>query len=402
MKKIVIVGGGQAAGQAAASLCQKKFDGKITIIGNENSLPYQRPPLSKQYLAGNFEREHLLIRQAEFYESRNVSVRSGVTVTAIDPGKKTLTTDKDDAVRFDKLLLATGARPKRLDVPGVSLAGIHYLRSVADVDRIRAQLPGAKHLCVVGGGYIGLEVAAVAISAGLEVTVIEAEERVLRRVATPELSAFYRNLHESHGVSIYVNAQVTGFAGDGAVSAVCCGDDEFPADLVIVGIGIEPNVELAAAAGLACDNGISVDEYCRTSSADIFAAGDCTHHPSPQLQRRLRLESVPNALDQGRVAAVNMLGGNDIHDAVPWFWSDQYGLKLQMVGFAADGEFQILRGDVDANKFAVFHLADGAIVAVDAVNDPQSFMIGKRLFGKEVDRAILEDQSADLRALLKK
>lgn len=399
MIDIVIVGGGQAAGQAAASLRQKDFDGNITIICNEPTLPYQRPPLSKQYLAGKVEREHLLVRQAEFYETRNIAVSSGVTVTAIDPQAKSLSTDRNDTVRFDKLLLATGARPRQLDVPGVSLPGIHYLRSIADVDRIRTQMKGARSLCVVGGGYIGLEVAAIAVTAGLKVTVLEAEDRVLQRVATPELSAFYHELHASHGVEIVVNAKVTAFAGETSISAVVCGKERIDADLVIVGIGIEPNVELAAAAGLACDNGIVVDEHCRTANADVYAAGDCTNHPSPLLHRRLRLESVPNALDQGKVAAANMLGGDDVHDAVPWFWSDQYGLKLQMVGFSADGQTHILRGDMGDKKFAVFHLNDERLVAVDAVNDPQSFIVGKRLFGNPVNAASLADCNFDLRKI---
>ncbi|MGB5246945.1 MAG: FAD-dependent oxidoreductase [Woeseia sp.] len=400
MTDIVIVGGGQAAGQAAASLRQKDFDGNITIICNEPFFPYQRPPLSKQYLAGKVEREHLLVRQADFYESRNIAVQSGVTVTAINIGSKTVSTDNAGSVRYDKLLLATGARPRRLDVSGISLQGIHYLRSINDVDRIRAQMTNAKSLCVVGGGYIGLEVAAIAVAAGLRVTIVEAEDRVLQRVATPELSAFYHELHVSHGVAIKVNATVTEFAGNDAVTEVRCGDEKIEADLVIVGIGIVPNVELAETAGVACDNGILVDEHCRTSESDIYAAGDCTNHPSPLLQRRLRLESVPNALDQGKVAAGNMLGGEEIHDAVPWFWSDQYGLKLQMVGFSSDGETHVLRGDMRDKKFAIFHLNGERIVAVDAVNDPQSFIVGKRLFGKKVNAELLENPQTDIRTLI--
>lgn len=401
MTNIVIVGGGQAAGQAAASLCQQDFTGSITIVGNEPTLPYQRPPLSKQYLSGKVTREHLLVRQAEFYKERNIRVRSGVTVVALDPAAKTVRTDTGDQLRFGKLLLATGARPRNLRVPGIGLAGIHYLRTIADVDRIREQMAGAQRLCVVGGGYIGLEVAAVARAAGLAVTILEAGDRVLQRVATPELSAFYDRLHREHGVAIHVSAQVTGFAGSQRVEAVETATERLAADLVIVGIGIEPNVEIAVAAGLACDDGIQVDEHCRTSHPDIFAAGDCTNHPSPQLHRRLRLESVPNALDQARVAAANMLGGDEIHDSVPWFWSDQYGLKLQMVGFAADGDTQVLRGSMGEKKFAVFHLAGGRLVAVDAVNDPQSFMVGKRLFGSSVDAGFLADRESDLRGLLK-
>ncbi len=397
---IVIVGGGHAAGQAVATLRQKDFDGQLTIIGNEPHLPYQRPPLSKQYLSGKLDLQHLLIRQQEFYESNDIRVLSNVTVTRLDPGKKQVDTDTGEAIRYDQLLLATGARPRMLDVPGIALDGIHYLRTIADVDRIRAQMADARSLCIVGGGYIGLEVAAVAVTAGLKVTVLEAADRVLQRVAAPQISDYYAQLHRSHGVEIREHALVSGFDGNGAVQSVRCGDERVAADLVIVGIGIEPNIELAAAAGLDCDDGIVVDAACRTSHADVFAAGDCTNHPNPVLQRRLRLESVPNALDQARVAAANMLGGDEIHDSVPWFWSDQYGLKLQMVGFAADGDTQVLRGDMQSNKFALFHLRDGCIVAVDAVNNPREFMTGKRLFGQPVDPAVLADDNADTRELL--
>ena len=256
------------------------------------------------------------------------------------------------------------------------------------------------NLVIVGGGYIGLEVAAVGRELGLNVHVLEMEERILQRVTTPEMSAYYHQLHEGRGVNIHTNTAVTGFAGDGKVQEVLCGDKRFPADIVIVGIGIIPNTELAEAAGIVCDNGIVVDDHCCTSDPNVYAAGDCTNHPNPLLDRRLRLESVPNAMDQARVSTANMLGDDKTYAAIPWFWSDQYELKLQMVGFSADGDAQVLRGDMASNQFAIFYLKDGKVVAADAVNSPKEFMLCKQLVGKSADPAMLADPEADLKALL--
>lgn len=398
---IVIVGAGHAAGQAAASLRQEGFEGEIIIIGDEAHVPYQRPPLSKAYLAGEQGIERVYLRPEKFYADKNVTVKVNTTVTAIDTGAKTVTTDGGETIAYDKLLLATGGRPRQLPIPGTDLEGVHYLRTIADVDRIRSQFAEGKTLVIVGGGYIGLEVASVAVKYGLEVHVLEMEERILQRVTTPEMSAFYHQLHTGRGVHIHTSTTVTGLSGDGTVSAVQCGDESFPADLVIIGIGIVPNVELAEAAGIECDNGIVVDDHCRTSAPDVYAAGDCTNHPNPLLGRRLRLESVPNAMEQSRVAAANMVGGDKVYAAIPWFWSDQYELKLQMVGFSSDGDTQVIRGDMDANAFAVFYLRDGKVVAADAVNSPKEFMICKQLIGKPVDAAVLADPEADLKSLLR-
>jgi 3-phenylpropionate/trans-cinnamate dioxygenase ferredoxin reductase subunit len=398
---IVIVGAGHAAGQAAASLRQEGFEGEIIIIGDEAHVPYQRPPLSKAYLAGEQGIERVYLRPEKFYADKNVTVKVNTTVTAIDTGAKTVTTDGGETIAYDKLLLATGGRPRQLPIPGTDLEGVHYLRTIADVDRIRGQFAEGKTLVIVGGGYIGLEVASVAVKYGLEVHVLEMEERILQRVTTPEMSAFYHQLHTGRGVHIHTSTTVTGLTGDGTVSAVQCGDESFPADLVIIGIGIVPNVELAEAAGIECDNGIVVDDHCRTSAPDVYAAGDCTNHPNPLLGRRLRLESVPNAMEQSRVAAANMVGGDKVYAAIPWFWSDQYELKLQMVGFSSDGDTQVIRGDMDANAFAVFYLRDGKVVAADAVNSPKEFMICKQLIGKPVDVAVLADPEADLKLLLR-
>lgn len=400
MAAMVIVGAGHAAGQAAASLRQEGYDGEIVIIGDEPHIPYQRPPLSKAYLSGEVDLSRVYLRPAKFYEDKDVSLKLGVRVERIDTAAKTVTTDQGETIAYDKLLITTGGRPRKLSITGSDLAGIHYLRTIADVDGIRAEMAAGKKLVIVGGGYIGLEVASVAVQSGLEVHVLEMESRILQRVTTPEMSAYYHNLHESRGVHIHTSTAVTGFSGNGHVNAVLCGDQKFPADIVIVGIGIIPNVEVAEAAGITCSNGIVVDDHCRTSAPDVFAAGDCTNHPNPLLNRQLRLESVPNAMEQARVAVANMCGGDKNYASIPWFWSDQYELKLQMVGFSADGDTQVVRGSMANNQFAVFYLKDGAVVAVDAVNSPKEFMICKQLIGKAVNTGKLADPDTDLKDLL--
>lgn len=400
MSGMVIIGAGHAAGQAAASLRQEKYEGPITIIGDEPHVPYQRPPLSKAYLMGEQTRDKVYIRPEKFYDDKDVTLRLGVSATAIDRQAKQVSLDTGEVIDYDKLIISTGSRPRMLNIEGSQLPGIHYLRTMADVDAIRSEMAAGKNLVIVGGGYIGLEVASVGVTQGLNVHVLEMESRILQRVTTPQMSEYYHTLHSGRGVQIHTSTMVSGFAGTERVEKVLCGDREFAADLVIVGIGIIPNVELAEAAGLSCDNGIVVDEHCRTSDPDIYAAGDCSNHPNPLLQRRLRLESVPNAMEQARVCASNMLGGDKTYAAMPWFWSDQYELKLQMVGFSADGDQQVLRGSQANNEFAVFYLKNGAVVAADAVNSPKEFMVCKQLIGRQVDPAILADSTADLKQLL--
>ena len=400
MSGVVIIGAGHAAGQAAASLRQAKYDGDITIVGDEAHIPYQRPPLSKAYLKGEQTADKVYLRADSFYADRDITMKLSTTATAIDTAAKTVALSTGETLSYDHLLISTGSRPRKLSIEGSDLPGIHYLRTMDDVDGLREGMRPDANLVIVGGGYIGLEVAAVGRELGLNVHVLEMEERILQRVTTPEMSAYYHQLHEGRGVHIHTSTAVTGFAGDGKVEEVICGDQRFAADLVIVGIGIIANTELAEAAGIHCDNGIVVDEHCRTSDPFVYAAGDCTNHPNPLLERRLRLESVPNAMDQARVSAANMLGDEKTYAAIPWFWSDQYELKLQMVGFSADGDSQVLRGDMASNQFAVFYLKDGLVVAADAVNSPKEFMLCKQLVGKPADPALLADPESDLKALL--
>lgn len=378
--RYIVVGAGHAGGFAVAALRQSGFEGEIVLFGEEPHLPYQRPPLSKQYLAGEWEVDRVYLRKSDFYEQSAIQLELGTAIAALDTERNTVVTADDREFEYDELLLTVGSRPRVLPLPGAELDGVFYLRTLNDVQRIRERMTPGKSLVIVGGGYIGLEVASAGIKAGLAVTVLEMEERVLQRVTTPEMSAFYTDVHSEHGVTVKVNAQVTGFEGTGSVTHVSCADgSRIETDLAIIGAGIVPNVELAEAAGIECDNGIMVDDHCRTSAEHVFAAGDCTNHPSALLGRRVRLESVPNATDQARVAAANMCGDPKVYDSVPWFWSDQYDLKLQMVGFSNEGDTQVLRGDMADREFAVFYLKDGHLIAADAVNCPRDFLVYKRL-----------------------
>ena len=400
MAGMVIIGCGQAGGQAAASLRQEKYEGPITMIGQEPYIPYQRPPLSKQYLSGEQEKEKLSLRQESFYSEKEINLMLETSVLSLDPHKKELQLENDETVTYDKLLVATGGRPRKLEVDGHTLKGIHYLRNIDDVDAIKTQMSTSQNLVIVGGGYIGLEVASVAIKKGLTVSVLEMESRILERVTTEEMSAFYHQLHTDEGVNILTSTQAKAFKGSETVESVVCGDHEIPADLVIVGIGILPNTEMAEAAGLETNNGLVVDEHCRTSNEHIFAAGDCTNHPNPILNRRLRLESVPNAMEQGRVAASNMLGGSKSYASMPWFWSDQYEHKLQMVGFSKDSDQSVVRGDMESKSFTVFYLKDDSIIAADSVNNPKEFMASKQLVGKKASIEALADTSIELKTLI--
>lgn len=379
-KHIVIVGGGQAAAQAAQTLRQNKFDGRITLVGEENLPPYQRPPLSKKYLAGELDRERLFLRPMGFYEKNGVTLRLGVRVEELVPEHRRVRLDDGGSLDYDGLMLATGSRVRRLDIPGSDLGGIHYVRNVADVDTITEAFRPGNRLVVVGAGYIGLEVAAVAATRGLKVTVLEAVDRVMARVVCPEVSQFYHDHHTRAGVDIRCGTMIEGFVGGAHVEAVAAADGErFPCDLSIVGIGIEPVVETAADAGLTCQNGIRVDEFARTDDDAIVAAGDCTNHPSRLYDERIRLESVQNAIDQAKIAALSLLGKNQPYATVPWFWSDQYDIKLQIAGLSRHHDQVVIRGDPETRSFAAFYLRGGSLLAVDAVNSPREFMLGKRL-----------------------
>lgn len=381
-QQIVVAGGGQAAVQAVDTLRRKGYAGRLTLVGEEPWLPYQRPPLSKKYLSGGLERERLLIRPEKFFADHQVQTQLGRRVAAIERSAQRVVLDDGAFLAYDALLLATGSHPRRLLAPGADLGGVYYLRGIADADRIRAECVPGRRLVVIGGGYIGLEVAATVRELGMEVTVLEMAERVMNRVVSPQLSAFYEAEHVRHGVRVLCRERVRALAGDGSgrVRAVLTeGGAEHAADLVVVAVGVAATDELAAAAGLECDDGIRVDEHCRTADPSIYAAGDCANHPSLRYGRRLRLESVDNAFEQGSSAGLNLAGTATIHDKLPWFWSDQYDLKLVIVGISAGYDAVIVRGTPAMRAFSACYLRDGELIAIDAVNTPKDQMAARKL-----------------------
>lgn len=398
-EKVVIAGAGHAAGQLVASLKQQKFAGQIVLVGDEPHLPYQRPPLSKKFLSGDLALERLFVKPASFYDDSQIELRLETLITEVDRDNKTLKTDSGD-ITYDRLILALGSRVRRLDIEGVDLDGVHYLRNISDVNEIRAELQNRKNAVIIGAGYIGLEVAAVIRQAGLDVTVVEMADRVMSRVVSPETSDFYQIEHTNQGVKLRLGTDVTAFRGDGRVNSVETADgDLIPADFVVVGVGIIPNTELAADAGLAVDNGIVVDDRCQTSDPDIYAVGDCTSHPNSIYDRQLRLESVHNALEQAKTAVNNICGKKTHYSQVPWFWSDQYDLKLQIVGLSTGYDDVVIRGNPADRSFACLYLKDSKLIATDAVNSPKEFVHSKALIAaqKVVDR----DKLADTELLLK-
>jgi 3-phenylpropionate/trans-cinnamate dioxygenase ferredoxin reductase subunit len=387
---IAIVGAGHAAGQAIATLRQKKFDGRIVLIGDEPYLPYQRPPLSKKYLAGELAAERLYLKPAAFYHDAQIKLRLNTQVCNIDRSARRLTTIDDGEVAYDKLILALGSRVRKLQVEGSELKGIHYLRGIADVDAIRAAASTGKRVVIVGAGYIGLEVAAVCRQHGLDVTVIEMADRVMSRVVSPQVSDFYQETHDSHGVKLLLSTGLSSFHGNDKVHAVITSDGQtLAADFVVIGVGILPNIELAESAGLEVNDGIVVDDQCRTSDSDIYAVGDCTSHPNAIYDTQLRLESVHNALEQAKTAASNICGVEMRYSQVPWFWSDQYDLKLQIAGLSQGYDRAILRGDPESASFSCLYLKDGILIAVDAINAPKDFLQSKVLIA---ERARIEPQ----------
>ena len=401
-ERIIIIGAGQAGAQAAASLRQEGFAGAVVMIGDEPVPPYQRPPLSKAFLQGELAEERLFLRPAAFYEKERIELKTAAA-SSIDRASRTVTLTTGERLSYDKLLLATGAPPRRIGCPGAELPGVRYLRTIADSLALRPVLDSKKRLVVIGAGYIGLEVAAVARKAGLEVTVIEAVDRVLKRVACPPVSEFYETLHRSRGVDLRLEARLAGFEGDGHVEAVRLETGEtIPCGGALVGIGAAPATALAETADLKVDNGVWVDEATRTDDPAIWAAGDCSNFPSPLYGRRLRLESVPNAIEQAKAAAASMAGKPAVYDAVPWFWSDQYEVKLQTAGLGAGADAIVTRGETGAMKLSVWYLKEGRLLAVDAINDIPAFAVGKRLIAAKAspDPKILADPDADLKSLL--
>lgn len=407
MSRIVIVGAGHAGGSAAALLRQHGFEGQVVLIGEEPVAPYQRPPLSKALLKGEGEEEDLLLRPADFYVDQDIELRLGQTVTAIDRAGKTVLLADGETVPYDTLILATGSTARKLSVPGADLPGVLELRTLADGRKLRAAIQPGCRLVVVGGGYVGLEVAASARALGAEVVVVEREDRLLARVASDVLADFMHDAHTRNGVTLLTGRTVVAFQpGEaGSVAGVTLDDGQnLPADLAIVGVGGVACEGLGAAAGLTCDGGVVVDETARTSDPDIYALGDMTRRPVPVHDGRVvRLESVPNALEQAKQAAAAITGRNPPPHEVPWFWSDQYDLKLQMAGLADGADRKVVRTVADGAGLAVFHLAGDRLLCVEAINAPAEFMGGRLLIGKAtpVDADKLADPSVSMKAVAK-
>ena len=405
---VVIVGGGHAAGELATGLREQGWAGRIVMVGEEAHLPYQRPPLSKAFLDGKIALDGLLLKPQAAYDKAEVEVIANRRVVNIDRAAKTVELSDGRQIAYNKLAIATGGRQRQLpgaDAAKAEAAGnFHYLRTLDDAVRIREQLREGARLVVVGGGYVGLEVAATAIKHGLQVTVVEAAPRLLARVTSPEMSAFFEQAHRQAGVDVRTSTLVQGFvfAGERIAGVRCDNGQCLDADLVVVGVGLIPNTELAAEAGLAVDNGILVDEFCMTSDVDIVAIGDCSNHPNPIVGKRIRLESVPNAVEQARSASATLCGKSRPYHMVPWFWSDQYDLKLKSVGLCEGYDSVVIRGAMEARSFSVFYLQGQQVVAVDTINRPPEFLVAKRLVGEKiaVDPVRLADESIALKEFL--
>jgi 3-phenylpropionate/trans-cinnamate dioxygenase ferredoxin reductase component len=398
-ERVVIIGAGQAGAQTAISLRQLGFDGPITLLGDERFPPYQRPPLSKKLMTGEMDVERTYIRSAAYYAKSGVDLLLGVSARAIDRAGRVVLCDDGTTLAYDFCVICTGTRARRLALPGDGLPGVFYLRTLEDSERIKAAVATGARAVIIGGGYIGLEIAASLTKWQCEVTVLEALERVLNRVVALPVSDFFAAEHARHGVRIVTGATVAALEGAGKVEHVRCADGRvFPADIVVIGIGAVPNDDLARAAGLAVENGIVVDAFGRTGDPAIFAAGDVTNHPNDLFDRRLRLESVHNAMAQAKAVAAAIVGKPEGYAEVPWFWSDQYDLKLQIAGVSGPDAEYLLRGDPASRAFSCLHLRDGRLVAIDAINRGADFLAAKALIrdATPIDRARASDPEVKL------
>jgi 3-phenylpropionate/trans-cinnamate dioxygenase ferredoxin reductase subunit len=407
LDRVVIVGAGQAGFQVAASLRMEGYEGSIALIGDEPNLPYQRPPLSKGFMSGKQDIDATVLRPLSFYEGHRIDLITGARVTEIDRAGRAVRLASGGSLRYDALVLAVGARNRTLPLKGAELDGVCYLRTDAEAVEIRQRLEHARDIVVIGGGFIGLELAAAARTLGKSVRVLEIQSRLMPRVVSPILSDFYRDLHTGQGVEISLGVALSEIVGyEGKVSGAVLSDGSVcPADLVLVGIGVIPNIELAYHAALSIGNGIVVDEHLRTHDDSIYAIGDCADHPNPFANRsvggRARIESVQNAVDQAKCVAAAIVGRSENYRAVPWFWTDQFDIKLQMAGLS-DGYSQVVtRGEPESRRFSVFYFRDGRLAAVDSINRPADHMAGRKLIGAgtEITPEQAADTSVDLKAL---
>lgn len=401
-REVVIIGAGHAGAELACMLRKKGFEGSILLTSDETVAPYERPPLSKAYLLGTVQIEKIMLRGPGFWEGSGIELALGCGVTRLDADRREVALADGRRITFTWCVLATGGRIRRLSCPGAELAGIYALRTLADVHKIRDALVTTRQLAVIGAGFIGLEVAAVARELGIDVTVIEAQGRVLSRVTSPVVSHFYEDVHERHGVAFRLGQGVAAIEGEDRASAVVLGNGErIAADMVVTGIGIDAETALAEVAGVLCDSGVLVDEACRTSNPSILAIGDCSRHPNAYAGGLWRLESVQHAQDSAATAADTIMGNIGIYHEVPTFWSEQYDLRLQTAGLSKDADDIVVRGTAENGPLTVIYLQEGRIVAVDAINAPRDFMAARSLIRNRVrpDRAQLSDSAIALKSL---
>ena len=385
MENLVIIGAGQSAIQCITSLKKEGYTGSITMIGEEEHLPYQRPPLSKGFLEDSINKERLYFKKLDFFTENKIQLKLGTTANKVDLENNLVFLSDETNLGFDKLVFATGSRVRKLDFPGNDLSSIHYLRGLDDAESIKNDLERSKEVVIIGAGYIGLEVAAIAAKKNVTVSVIEMAERVMNRTVDPQISDYYLKLHQNNGVKFIFNNSLKEIKGSKKVESVLCSDgSEIKADMVIIGAGIIPNVELAEYAGVICDNGILVDEFGQTNHKNIYACGDCTSHPNKLLNRQLRLESVHNAMEQSKTVAFSAIAKPLEYNQVPWFWSDQYDHKLQIVGLSGEHDNVVMRGNTKDRKFMLFYTKDNQLIAVDAVNNPKEFLICRKLVANKV------------------
>jgi 3-phenylpropionate/trans-cinnamate dioxygenase ferredoxin reductase subunit len=397
---ILIVGGGQAGAQAIDTLRREEYKGRLVLVSDEPQLPYQRPPLSKKFLSGEMAEDRLLFRHKPFYDEHQIDLKLGTRATRLDALEHRVTLSNGEEVVYDRALLCLGAISRQLTCPGADLGGVHYLRAIADVADIQNGMKPGARIVIIGGGYIGLEAAATARNMGCAVTILEMADRVMNRVVASNVSAYFEREHRVQGVKIVCNTRVMRLEGPHRVERIICADGTaYEADLLVVGVGAVANIDLARDAGLLCDNGIVVDEYCRTSDASIYAAGDCTNHPSLRFGMRVRLESVDNAFEQAKAAALNILGQPSIHDRVPWFWSDQFDNKLLIVGLSQGHDQQLTRGDPASRSFSVCYLKGGELLAVEAINHSKDYMAARKLIADRIRPNL--DKLADPQTALK-
>ncbi len=402
-KKIVIIGGGQAGAQACASLRQWGYEGSIDLVCAEADLPYQRPPLSKAYMKGEFDKERLFFKSADWYSEQKITLHMSKQAAQINRSSRQIGLECGTALPYDALILSTGSRPRTLPMANAGAENVFGLRGIDDVDQIRPHMTEGQNLVIIGAGYIGLEAAAVARQLGLKVTVLEMADRVLARVTSPVISEFYEAEHRAQGVDIRTNARLSALIAENerVTAAQLENGETIPVDIVLLGIGILPNVELAEEAGIACSNGILVDEDARTNDPRIFAAGDCAARPLVHYGRRGRLESVHNAIEQGKLAAAAIVGRDRPKEDCPWFWSDQYDLKLQIAGLNQGYDDVVVRGDPGEHKFAAFYLKSGNLIAVDAVNSAPEFIVAKKLIiaGASIAPEVLSNTSTSMKEI---